>query len=66
MNKLPRGCDQQGRYPEAAEAATEVGQDEPNFYSWNYVLEELGALVIWGIGIVAVIGLIAFLVGRYV
>ena len=66
MNKMPRGCDQQGRYPEAAEAATEVGQDEPNFYSAQYILEELGALVVWGIGIVAVIGLIAFLVGRYV
>ena len=66
MNKPLKGLDQQGRYPEAAEAATEVGQDEPNFYSWNYVLEELGALVVWGIGIVAVIGLIAFLVGRVV
>lgn len=66
MNKMPRGCDQQGRYPEAAEAATEVGQDEPNFYSWNYVLEELGALVVWGIGVVALVGLVAFLVGRFV
>jgi hypothetical protein len=66
MNKPLKGLDQQGRYPEAAEAATEVGQDEPNFYSWNYVLEELGALVVWGIGIVALIGLVAFLVGRYV
>jgi hypothetical protein len=27
---IPRGCDQQGRHPEAAEAATEVGiPDEP-------------------------------------
>ena len=25
MKKLPLGCDQQGRYPEAAEAATDVG-----------------------------------------
>jgi len=52
--------------PLPAEAATDVGQDEPNFYSAQYILEELGALVVWGIGIVAVIGLIAFLVGRYV
>jgi hypothetical protein len=66
MNKPLKGLDQQGRYPEAAEAATEVGQDEPNFYSWNYVLEELGALVVWGIGVVALVGLVAFLVGRYV
>ena len=30
---IPKGCDQQGRYPEAAEAATDVGADdapEPN------------------------------------
>lgn len=66
MNKPLKGLDQQGRYPEAAEAATDVGQEEPNFYSAQYILEELGALVIWGIGIVALIGLIAFLVGRYV
>jgi len=66
MNKPLKGLDQQGRYPEAAEAATEVGQDEPNFYSWNYVLEELGALVIWGIGVIALVGLVAFLIGRYV
>ncbi len=27
---IPKGCDQQGRHPEAAEAATEVGiPDEP-------------------------------------
>ncbi len=41
MNKLPQGCDQQGRYPEAAEAATDVGQEEePNFYSSQMMLEE--------------------------
>lgn len=33
---IPAGCDQQGRHPEtgcfvAAEAATEVGSDEPDF-----------------------------------
>jgi hypothetical protein len=26
---IPKGCDQQGRHPEAAEAATEVGLEEP-------------------------------------
>lgn len=65
MNKMPKGCDQQGRYPEAAEAATEVGQ-EPDFYGKDFYLEELGALVIWGIGVVALVGLVAFLVGRFV
>ena len=66
MNKPLKGLDQQGRYPEAAEAATEVGQDEPNFYGREFMLEELGALVIWGIGVIALVGLVAFLIGRYV
>lgn len=27
---VPQGCDQQGRYPQAAEAATEMGVEEPD------------------------------------
>lgn len=27
-HRLPRGCDYQGRWPQAAEAATEVGADD--------------------------------------
>lgn len=49
-----------------AEAATDVGQKEPDFYGKDYVLEELGALALWGLGIVALVGLVAFLIGRYV
>lgn len=65
MNKLPKGCDQQGRHPEAAEAATDVGQDEPNFYSKDYIVKEvidfvLGVVLI-GLGIIVV----AYLAGRY-
>jgi hypothetical protein len=26
--RLPKGCDQQGRYPEAAEACTDIGADD--------------------------------------
>jgi len=26
--RIPHGCDQQGRYPEAAEPCTELGQDD--------------------------------------
>jgi hypothetical protein len=66
MNKPLKGLDQQGRYPEAAEAATDIGQDEPDFYGREFLLEELGALVVWGIGIVALIGLVGFLIGRFV
>lgn len=55
MNKLPKGCDQQGRYPEAAEAATEVGADDDD-------VEPLGRLVLLGLGIIVMVGLIALAV----
>jgi uncharacterized protein (DUF983 family) len=28
MSYIPTGCDQQGRYPEAAEACTELGAED--------------------------------------
>jgi hypothetical protein len=55
VRRLPKGCDQQGRYPEAAEAATEVGIDDAP--------ESLGKLVVLGLGIVCLVGAIAFVVG---
>ena len=58
MNKVPKGLDQQGRYPEAAEACTEIGVDDGP--------EALGSIVLMGVVIVAVVGLIAFLVGYFV
>jgi len=64
VRRLPRGCDQQGRYPEAAEAATEVGQ-EPDFYGREFYREELKAVLLCGVAVVAVVGAIAFLVGRF-
>jgi hypothetical protein len=56
MKKLPKGLDQQGRYPEAAEAATEVGVDDD-------AVESLGKLVLLGLGIVVLVGAIALAVG---
>ena len=59
MNKAPKGLDQQGRYPKAAEACTEVGvsaDDGP---------EALGSVVLMGVVIVAVVGVIALLAGYY-
>ena len=48
-----------------AEAATDLGQEEPNFYSKDMMLEEAGkfalAVVIVGVAVVV----IAFLAGRY-
>jgi hypothetical protein len=37
---IPRGCDQQGRHPEAAEAATEVGLDEPEHDMLKVVIDD--------------------------
>lgn len=65
VRRLPRGCDQQGRYPEAAEAATDVGQQEPDFYGKDFIREELKAVLLCGLGVIAVVGVIAFLVGRF-
>jgi hypothetical protein len=56
MSRIPKGCDQQGRYPEAAEAATEVGVDDD-------APESLGTLVVLGLCVVVLVGLIAFVVG---
>jgi hypothetical protein len=55
MKKLPKGLDQQGRYPEAAEAATEVGVDDAP--------ESLGTLVVLGLCVVVLVGAIALAVG---
>ena len=65
MTTPPKGCDQQGRYPEAAEASTEVGQEEPNFYSRQYILEEVEKFIFGLIVVLAVVGSIALLVGYY-
>lgn len=65
-SRIPKGCDQQGRFPEAAEAATEVGQEEePNFYSVQYFFEEFGFAIIWGFAVFAVIAFIATLAGYF-
>ena len=40
---IPRGCDQQGRYPQAAEASTEIGAEpeEPDLNSTRAVLVDV-------------------------
>jgi hypothetical protein len=66
MTHILKGCDQQGRHPEAAEAATDVGQEEePNFYSREMILEEVGKFALGVLVIFAVVGAIAALVGYY-
>ena len=39
--RIPHGCDQQGRYPEAAEPCTELGQDDPDFYGAKFWESEI-------------------------
>ena len=52
--------------PPPAEAATEVGSEEPNFYNRQFMLEELGSLLAWALGIFAVVALLGFLVGYFI
>lgn len=52
--------------PAPAEASTEVGQEEPNFYSSQMMLEEAAKFAIGVLVIFAVVGLIAALVGYFV
>lgn len=61
MSYIPRGCDQQGRYPEAAEAATDVGLDEPERDTMRVALVDL-AIATAIVGAIAVVVLLA--IGR--
>jgi hypothetical protein len=49
VRRLPKGTDQQGRYPEAAEAATDVGQEdeetEDTMWFWVVVVTIFTAVV---------------------
>lgn len=48
-----------------AEAATDLGQDEPNFYSAQMMLEEVGKFVVGSVLLVVLVGIIALLVGYF-
>jgi hypothetical protein len=63
-HRIPHGCDQQGRYLEAAEAATEIGQDEPDFYGHKFWLSEAIDLLIFAVGLVAFVAALAMVFGR--
>jgi hypothetical protein len=60
-SRIPNGCDQQGRYPQAAECCTELGQEEPDFYGREYWKEEAISLGIVAVGLVSILGLLALL-----
>jgi hypothetical protein len=53
MKKIPKGCDQQGRHPEAAECCTELGADQDGDTSPL----DFGSLLVavFAVGLVAVV-----------
>jgi hypothetical protein len=60
-------CDQGRDCPvKPAEAATEIGQEEPDFYSRELILKEAAEFAISVLVIFAVVGAIAAFVGYFV
>ncbi len=51
VRRLPKGADQQGRYPEAAEAATDVGQEDED--------PEEDTMWFWAVCVVIIITVLA-------
>ena len=60
MKPLPQGCDQQGRYPEAAEAATEIGAEQDRYDRAYWEDLKLACAMT---AIVAVVAFLIFVVG---
>jgi hypothetical protein len=54
MTYIPKGCDQQGRYPQAAESATEVGTDDDFAEDYTAMLTDISVAIV----VIAVIGII--------
>jgi hypothetical protein len=54
MSYIPKGCDQQGRYPEAAEAATDVGVEDDFEPDYSAMVKDIAI----GVVIICVISLI--------
>ena len=59
LNRIPRGCDQQGRHPQAAEACTELGADDedPLRAARGVVWGVVAALMIWAAIVLASLSL---------
>ena len=54
VHRLPLGCDQQGRYPEAAHAASEIDDWDPmptreRWAAWAVLLGVPAAVIVLGI-----------------
>jgi hypothetical protein len=46
MSYIPKGCDQQGRYPEAAEAATDVGVEDDFEPDYTAMVKDIAIAVV--------------------
>ena len=62
--RIPHGCDQQGRYPEAAEPCTELGQDDPDFYGAKFWEGEVIAALCVAAASVAGLAVLAMVFAR--
>lgn len=52
---IPKGCDQQGRVPEAAEAATEFGADQQDGLEWwEKRISDIALLVVIAFAVLAI------------
>lgn len=51
VKKVPNGCDQQGRYPEAAHCATEIGEDDRDDTPSSFAVAVILAAVALGVGL---------------
>ncbi len=54
MSYLPRGCDQQGRYPEAAESATDIGVEDDLEPDYSAMVKDITI----GVAVISVVSLI--------
>jgi hypothetical protein len=60
--RIPKGCDQQGRHPEAAECCTEVGADDPQPQAgpvarwFGQHLTPEAAPLLWPLAVLAAVG----------
>lgn len=57
VRRVPLGCDQQGRHPEAAEPVTDIGQeDEPAGEDTTWFWAVIGsAVLVFALGLVAAV-----------
>jgi len=59
----PKGCDEQGRYPQAAEASTELGIQEPGERDMLRVVIDDTLWAMAGVVVLCIVCVVAIVVG---